>query len=124
MPWYIYLLITFFAYIIGFALVDMLPQEFGVYLPRPVVKFFAPLWSLITPRTRKCTRCHLPFELLKPHVTRPDGAYPIQALCQHDWAQLTPDERLVHYERMMDLHHEDPTSIQTRMVTQAVRAGG
>lgn len=124
MPWSLYLFVVLMLYMIGTGCVLVLPMIYGVYVPRPLVRFFSPLWRLIAPQTERCTRCNQPFELVKSHTTSlGEGYQPITALCQHDWKQLNPENRMPHYERMMDLDQIDPASKRAFLVTQAVRAG-
>src|SRR4051794_25908270 len=75
-----------------------------------------------------CYRCGMPWKFTEGHATFHSGGHACFPLCESCWAELTPDERLPFYERLIDDWNGKygcPVEPETaQAIREAVMAGG
>lgn len=86
-----------------------------------IARGFAPGYS-------HCYRCGMPWKFTESHSTMYDGGRGCFPLCEDCWSDLTPDERLPFYERLIsDWNGKYGCPIEPEKadaILAAVRAGG
>ena len=85
----------------------------------------------------RCSRCERVWGICEPHITSYDGDGPFKGhggcftLCEECWMELTPQERLPHYLRLLyswmsygsATHRGMPWNIAQKKIEESVLSG-